>query len=51
MRSRPWETERKPVTGRGKVGDEKKQPLPGVTVLLKGMTLGVTNWGRGGDFF
>ena len=42
------ETERKPVTVKGKVGDEK-QPLPGVTVLLKGTTLGVTTGGEG-DF-
>lgn len=43
------ETERKPVTVKGKVVDEKKQPLPGVTVLLKGTTLGVTTGGEG-DF-
>ena len=43
------ETEKKPVTVKGKVVDEKKQPLPGVTVLLKGTTLGVTTGGEG-DF-
>ena len=43
------ETERKPVTVKGKVVDEKKQPLPAVTVLLKGTTLGVTTGGEG-DF-
>lgn len=43
------ETERKPVTVKGKVVDEKKQPLPGVTVLLKGTTWGVTTGGEG-DF-
>lgn len=43
------EPEKKPVTVKGKVVDEKKQPLPGVTVLLKGTTLGVTT-GNEGDF-
>ena len=35
------ETEKKPVTVKGKVVDEKRQALPGVTVLIKGTTLGV----------
>ena len=43
------ETEKKPVTVKGKVVDEKRQALPGVTVLIKGTTLGVTT-GVEGDF-
>ena len=40
---------KKPVTVKGKVVDENKQPLPGVTVLLKGTRMGVTT-GLEGDF-
>lgn len=32
----------KPVLVKGKVVDVKKQPIPGVTVLVKGTTIGVT---------
>ena len=31
-----------PLTVRGQVTDEKKQPLPGVTIVVKGTTSGVT---------
>ncbi|MEY8592567.1 SusC/RagA family TonB-linked outer membrane protein [Butyricimonas hominis] len=37
----------KTVTIRGKVCDEKKQPLPGVTVMLKGFTLGTATTKEG----
>lgn len=37
-------------TIRGRVADMQKEPLPGVTVLLKGTTLG-TMTGRDGSFF
>ena len=42
-------TDKKAVTVKGKVVDEGKHPLPGVTVLIKGTTLGVTT-GLEGEF-
>lgn len=42
-------TNKKVVTVKGKVVDDKKQPLPGVTVLLKGTSFGVTT-GVEGEF-
>ena len=41
--------DKKAVTVKGKVVDEGKHPLPGVTVLIKGTTLGVTT-GLEGEF-
>ena len=40
--SRPQKNEEKEVRIIGKVTDEKKQPLPGVTVIVKGLTLGTS---------
>ena len=34
------DTVRQPLTVKGRVTDEKRQPLPGVTVMWKGMTIG-----------
>ena len=38
------DADKKVVTVKGKVVDDKKQPLPGVTVLLKGTSFGVTTF-------
>lgn len=41
------QTPSKPVIIRGKVQDVKKHPLPGVTVIVKGTTIGVTTNANG----
>ncbi len=41
------DTVAKPLTLRGRVTDEKKQPLPGVSVVLSGTTVGVSTDAEG----
>ena len=41
------DTVAKPLTIRGRVTDEKKQPLPGVSVVLSGTTVGVSTNAEG----
>lgn len=47
MKQKDEEKEKESLTVKGIVYDKKKQPLPGVTVLVKGTTLGVSTSEKG----